>query len=124
MDSSKDKGDLGEQAAVEYLIKNGYSILQRNFRTRYGEIDIIGRDEDYIAFIEVKTRKNNEFGLPCEAVTKNKQNKIIRMAMMYISQKRLYGLNFRFDVIETIISNDKIRYLRLIKNAFDADSII
>ncbi|HBM81651.1 MAG TPA: YraN family protein, partial [Clostridiaceae bacterium] len=52
MDSSKDKGDLGEQAAVEYLIKNGYSILQRNFRTRYGEIDIIGRDEDYIAFIE------------------------------------------------------------------------
>ncbi|HBM81650.1 MAG TPA: YraN family protein, partial [Clostridiaceae bacterium] len=76
------------------------------------------------AFIEVKTRKNNEFGLPCEAVTKNKQNKIIRMAMMYISQKRLYGLNFRFDVIETIISNDKIRYLRLIKNAFDADSII
>ncbi|MDI6618475.1 MAG: YraN family protein [Clostridiales bacterium] len=124
MDSSKDKGDLGEQAAVEYLIKNGYSILQRNFRTRYGEIDIIGRDEDYIAFIEVKTRKNNEFGLPCEAVTKNKQNKIIRMAMMYISQKRLYGLNFRFDVVETIISNDEIRYLRLIKNAFDADSII
>ena len=124
MFSSKEKGDLGEEAALKYLIQNGYEILDRNFRTRYGEIDIIGKDKDYIAFIEVKSRKDFLHGLPCEAVNANKQHRIVRMALLYIAKNNLHNSNFRFDVVETVINDSDIKYIRLIKDAFQVDSSI
>jgi putative endonuclease len=124
MISGKEKGDLGELAALNYLIQNGYTIIDKKFRSRFGEIDIIGKDNGYIAFIEVKTRKNFKLGLPCESVNYNKQHRIARMAMLYIVKKKLIDYNFRFDVVEVVLDNSEVKYLRLIKNAFDVDCII
>ncbi|WP_054875560.1 YraN family protein [Oxobacter pfennigii] len=121
MISKREKGNLGETAALNYLIQNGYVILEKNFSTKYGEIDIIARDNDYIAFIEVKTRRDEKWGLPSEAVTLNKQCRIARMAMLYIAKKRLNDENFRFDVVEVILSDNEVKYLRLIKDAFQID---
>ena len=124
MFSGKEKGDIGEAAALNYLMQSGYIILDKNFRSRYGEIDIIGKDNDYIAFIEVKTRKNFKMGLPCEAVTYYKQHRIGRMALLYIAKNKLIDYNFRFDVVEVVLDNSEVKYLRLIKDAFEVNSII
>lgn len=121
MYNSREKGKFGEDAALDYLIKNGYTVLDRNYRTRYGEIDIIARDESYISFIEVKSRKDFTMGLPCEAVNSLKQRKIVRMALLYIAQNNLPNENFRFDVVELVVSFDEIKYIRLIKDAFQVN---
>lgn len=124
MISKKEKGNLGESAAVNYLLQSGYMILDKNFRTKYGEIDIIARDKDYIAFVEVKSRKDFKLGLPCEAVNHIKRYRIARMALLYIAKMKLINDNFRFDVVEVIIDNSEVKYLRLIKDAFSVDFAI
>lgn len=121
MFSSKEKGYLGEEAALNYITQMGYTVLKRNFRTKYGEIDIIGRDKDYITFIEVKSRKDFIHGLPCEAVNKGKQHRIARIALLYIVENQLSGHNFRFDVVEVIMNDSNVNYIRLIKDAFQVD---
>lgn len=120
MISSREKGNFGEDAAVNYLIGNGYTILDRNYRSRYGEIDIIAEDGGYIAFVEVKARKNFEMGLPCEAVNYHKQRQVIRMALMYIASKKISDCPMRFDVVEIVGDGCEVRYIRLIKDAFQA----
>jgi len=116
---NKHIGDLGEKIAEKHLIEKGYIILDRNFRYKTGEIDLIGKDKDYISFIEVKTRTSSYFGFPCEAVTYSKQQKIYRTAEIYIMQKKLFKLNFRFDVVEVILLDEKNNYkVDLIKDAF------
>jgi putative endonuclease len=122
--SSKDKGNFGENEALKFLIQNGYTILERNFRTKYGEIDIIGRDGGYITFIEVKARKDFGYGLPCQAVDIRKQYKIARMALLYIAIKNLRNEDFRFDVVELIYNNECVKYIRIIKDAFQIDSAL
>lgn len=117
--SNIDKGKLGESIAEKYLRKNGYIILEKNFRSKCGEIDIIGKDKDYIVFIEVKTRSSSKFGTPREAVTFTKQNKIYKTAQLYIMEKRLLNFNCRFDVIEVILNTVTNEHsIKLIKNAF------
>ncbi|MBC8060459.1 MAG: YraN family protein [Clostridiaceae bacterium] len=112
-------GDLGEKIAERYLIENGYKIIDKNFRYKTGEIDLIGKDYEYITFIEVKTRTSSYFGFPREAVTLLKQQKIYRTAEIYILQKKLFKFNFRFDVVEVFLSEMKKDYsVTLIKNAF------
>lgn len=89
-----------EQMAVDYLEQKGHCILERNYRNRYGEIDIISRDRDTIVFHEVKYRKSNAFGTPFESVNFAKQCKISRVALYYCTQKNLWDdCAFRFDVI-------------------------
>jgi len=124
MFSNRDKGSLGEMAAVNYLTQNGYMILHKNYSTKYGEIDIIAKDGDCIAFVEVKTRKDNNMGSPSEAVTRGKQHRIAQMALLYRAQKKLHNYNMRFDVVEVIINKDEVKYLRLIKDAFQIDYFI
>jgi len=92
-------GAWGEAVAQEYLRHKGYRILAANFRTRFGEIDIIARDAQYIVFVEVKTRRSCAFGLPREAVTWRKQQKILLAAQEWLQQNPL-PLQPRFDVIE------------------------
>ncbi|WHH59432.1 YraN family protein [Petroclostridium sp. X23] len=120
----KQIGALGEQEAANYLIKNHYTIIDKNFRCRLGEIDIIAREGEYIVFIEVKTRKDCRFGIPAEAVDYYKRNKIIQIAQYYLMQKRMHGRNIRFDVVEVIgcVTGHKpdIKSVRVIKNAFQA----
>lgn len=109
-------GNSKETEAIHYLIKHGFTILERNFYTRAGEIDIIAKDGDYLVFIEVKFRWNQEYGFPAEAVTIRKQRKIVRCARFYLISHKLWEKTpCRFDVV--VFLGDKIE---LIKNAYDA----
>lgn len=102
MNHTKQTGDRGEELTVEYLRHNGYIIKERNFYAKCGEIDIIAQKDEVIAFVEVKTRRKDPFERPCDAVTKSKQQKIIKTAACYIASTKT-ALQPRFDVAEVII---------------------
>lgn len=114
-------GKKGEDIAVYYLKNRGYRILGRNYHSRYGEIDIIAKKENYIVFVEVKTRRAGTPFIATEAVDTIKKNKIIKTAMMYLSQFG-EGMQSRFDVI-AILFNKKFGRcdytLDHIENAFE-----
>jgi len=94
-------GKIGEDIAADYLLKNGLIILDRNFRSgRFGEIDIIAAENEYICFIEVKTRTSILFGTPIEAVGYEKRKKIKALAWIYLKYKNLGEKNMRFDIVE------------------------
>lgn len=118
-----DIGALGENEAVRILKKHGYKIIERNFSTRFGEIDIIAKDKDYICFVEVRLRKRDNFGSPLETVDKNKQRRIIRAAKIYVSAHRLFDEPMRFDVvgINADVKGNKLFNVNaeVIKNAFE-----
>lgn len=104
-----------EQEAANYLHKNGYEILERNFRCKIGEIDLIAKAEGYLCFIEVKYRSGTSKGYPAEAITPNKIRKITRTAEFYMLLHKLpQNTPCRFDAV--VILDDE---LSLIKNAFD-----
>ena len=110
-------GKTGENAATKFLKKSGYKILERNFRKTYGEIDIIAKCGENIAFVEVKTRKSDAYGTPAEFVTREKQQKIIKCAYTYIQENDL-DAEFTFDIIEVYMDGRKIKEINHIKNAF------
>ena len=103
----KQIGDYGEDLACEYLIKNNYKIIERNFRCKQGEIDIIAKDikKNELVFIEVKTRLNFHFGSPAQSVNNIKQMHIINASKYYIYKKSLNSCFIRFDVIEVFVKN-------------------
>ena len=118
MDDSKKKiGELGEEEARKFLEKNNYKILDRNFRTRFGEIDIVALDKetDEIVFVEVKTRASADFGLPEEFVNYKKQQKIKRAAFTYLAENKTYK-NWRIDVVSVILDESGVKDIRIIKN--------
>lgn len=119
-DSKKAIGNYGEDIAADFLKESGYIILDRNFRSRTGEIDIIAKDKDFICFVEVKTRYGVGFGTPGEAVNLTKQHHIYKTAEYYIMKKKLFKFNFRFDVVEVILKDQVHDFfsVRLIKDAF------
>ncbi len=89
-----------EQQAEAYLIQQGLSLLDKNYHCRYGEIDLIMMDSDYLCFIEVKFRKNDSFGGTAYSITASKQRKIIQTALHYIARNRRIQENpFRFDAV-------------------------
>lgn len=97
---NKDIGNYGEELALTYLEDKGYKIISRNFRNKYGEIDLICKFKDLLIFIEVKSRFSSLYGSPQEAVTYFKQKQILKLCKLYIMKNKLYNLNCRFDVIE------------------------
>ena len=99
-------GKTGEEIGTQYLINNGYKLIIRNFRCRQGEIDIIAKDKDEIVFIEVKTRRNTNYGYPIDAVDKRKQKHILNASKYYVYKNKLEKRKIRFDVIE-IYKKDK-----------------
>ncbi len=118
--NNKETGKLGENIARDYLIEKGYSIIELNYSTRYGEIDIIAKNGKLIVFIEVKTRRGINFGYPREAVDNYKQLKIKNMAEFYILRKKLKDTPMRFDVIEVFLDeNNKTKSISQLKNAFE-----
>lgn len=118
--NNKEIGKIGEGIARSYLLGKGYLILETNYSTRYGEIDIIARDSQTVAFIEVKTRKKVNFGYPREAVNWHKQLKIKSMAEYYILSKKLKDIPMRFDVIEVLLDEDNnAKSVSIFKNAFE-----
>ena len=117
MSNNRMLGAYSEKVAINELIKKGYTILEHNYYGLYGEIDIIAYKDEYIIFIEVKSRRNISKGMPYESVTLKKQKKIILTAMEYVHQKQIIDCNFRFDVIEILYYNNKT-FFKHIKNAF------
>lgn len=96
---NKITGQCGEDAAVKYLKKNKYKIIERNHRNKCGEIDIIAIKDDDLVFIEVKTRRSSEFGTPAEAVTYYKKKNFVNTARWYLMENPSEN-NIRFDIIE------------------------
>ena len=111
-------GKKGESLAADYLKKNGYEILEKNFRCPLGEIDMIARDNEGLVFLEVKTRRSDDLGYPEEAVDRKKQTKISRLAAYYLQTKNLTNTQARFDVVAITMSGGSTE-VKLIKNAFD-----
>ncbi|WP_294750376.1 YraN family protein [uncultured Ruminococcus sp.] len=111
-------GRLGEEAVCKYLADRGYSIVERNYRIKGGEIDIIADNGDYIAFVEVKSRKPDSMVSGFEAVNKRKRSLIIKTAADYCC-KHPSMLQPRFDVAQVIISGEKVLSIDYITNAYD-----
>lgn len=111
-------GKKGEELALKYLKRHKYKIIEQNYKSRFGEIDIIAKDEDVLAFIEVKTRKSTEFGSPQESVDIRKQRQLAKAALEYISKRKIRNTNCRFDVVGIICLPDQEPKIELIKNAF------
>ena len=121
MSGTKRIGNSGEDLAARYLESQGYEIIARNYHSRYGEIDIIAKNAEYIAYVEVKTRSISAYGLPREAVTLKKQQKIIKTAYVFEAQHP-YDLQPRFDIIEIYLKNKSEfapQKLTHIKGAFE-----
>jgi len=111
-------GKDSESVAVRHLKKNGYKILQQNYRNKLGEIDIIAKDKQTLVFVEVKARKSAHFGSPKWAVTPKKQRKISKVALYYLKATRQSNVKARFDVVAISSLQNKPR-IEIIKNAFD-----
>jgi putative endonuclease len=112
-------GREGEQAAARFLENNGYTILERNYRRKFGEIDIIARHNDYLVFIEVKTRAGHSHGDPLEAVTFRKQKQISRVAQYYLQERQLHDIPARFDVVAVRVSKNRLPEIEIVTDAFD-----
>jgi putative endonuclease len=114
-------GKAGEEVAVQYLCQHGYRIVERNYRCRFGEIDLIARDGATLAFIEVKTRRSHQYGPPAEAVTREKQRHLINASLVYLMQQKKVDELCRFDVVTVEMDAQQPR-VELIKNAFQSSS--
>lgn len=109
-------GIRGENIAASYLQKKGLRIVERNYRCRLGEIDIIARDGGCLVFVEVRTKSTRAFGLPQESITATKVRKLRRLAQYYLVQRSMGELNVRFDVVAVnCVGNMQITH---IENAF------
>jgi putative endonuclease len=111
-------GKEGERIATAYLKKNGYRIIEINFRCPIGEIDIVAKDKDDLVFVEVKTRKSIALGYPEEAVGIRKQKKMSQLALWYMQKRKIADISARFDVVSIILIPEN-NEVKLIKNAFD-----
>lgn len=119
MNIKQQSGQQGERVAVDYLLSQGYKILERNYHSRFGEIDIIAEDKNILAFIEVKYYQENSLRNLYEAVDQDKQKKIIKTAEKYLFEKKIVDKFTRFDVVLIEFSrNDQINKIDLIQDAF------
>ena len=119
MNADQKTGPQGEDIAVSFLEEQGYIVLVRNYRRRFGEIDIVAEDAGVLVFIEVKTRKNNRYGSPFEAVDTRKQKKLSMMAQDYITRNKMEDRTARFDVVAVLLKKDSCPEVELVRDAFD-----
>jgi len=111
-------GKEGEKIASAYLKKNGYEIIEINFRCPIGEIDIVAKEKNDLVFVEVKTRKSIALGYPEQAVGMRKQKKMSQLALWYMQKRKVAETNVRFDVVAITLIPEN-HEVRLIQNAFD-----
>ncbi|MGH7771194.1 MAG: YraN family protein [Candidatus Binatia bacterium] len=111
-------GKEGELIAERYLKRKGYKLVERNYRCPVGEMDLIALDRRVIVFVEVKTRSDDRFGPPLESVHRRKQEKMIKTALFFLSQRRLHHREARFDVIGISFAAQE-PMVEHIENAFD-----
>ncbi|WP_166825213.1 YraN family protein [Thalassoroseus pseudoceratinae] len=114
-------GDRGERRAARFLRKQGLKIVARQYRNRFGEIDIIARDADRLVFVEVKTWRAAEGGSPSDAVDLDKQRRLSRSAAAYLKRRGLYGRQpVRFDVVGIVWPDDAEPTITWYRNAFES----
>lgn len=118
MNIKRVKGDIGEAYTAKWLKKHRFKVTDTNYSCRFGEIDIIARNKEYICFVEVKTRSANAIDRPASAVDTAKQRRIIMTAQYYLALSPT-SLQPRFDVAEVIIQDDKVKDFNYIENAFE-----
>ncbi|PKM61460.1 MAG: YraN family protein [Firmicutes bacterium HGW-Firmicutes-4] len=112
------KGNAGEALAVAFLKNADHQIRDRNYKKPSGEIDLITQDGDTLVFIEVKYRKNLDYGYPREAVNRAKQKRIAKTALWYLKEQQLDDVNIRFDVVEIYYSQDGEQVINHFESAF------
>ncbi len=118
-------GEKGEKLAVDFLRKKGYRIVATNFRSPLGEVDLVAQEGDTTIFVEVKTRKSVECGMPQESITRAKQSQILKTALMYLKKNGLGNGNYRFDVVSILFKEDDNKPdIELFESAFTADGIV
>ena len=116
----RETGVLGERIACEFLGRNGYKILETNYRCPDGEIDIIAQQKDTLVFIEVRTKKDRRFGTPEESVTLEKQERLRKLAEQYGQTHENLPEAWRIDVVAIQVeSNGKLTRIEIIENAVD-----
>lgn len=111
-------GAMAERKAANFLNKKGYDLLDVNYTCRFGEVDLIVKNDRYIVFVEVKMRNDNSIAQPKEFVDYKKQQRIIATAKLYLSTNST-ELQPRFDVVEVFSKNDRIKSIKHLENAFD-----
>lgn len=129
--NSANVGEIGEELAARFLLKNGYRIVLANFKVPIGrnsrgvsvsgEIDLIAFDENVLCFVEVKTRSSDEFASPLAAVDLRKQRQIIRAAKVYRKTFRITNINFRYDVVSIVLRENARPDIQLFKNYWTED---
>lgn len=118
--TNKATGDYGEELACKFLKENGYKILERNYRIRGGEIDIVAKDKDYLVFVEVKTRYSHDFGTPEESITPWKIKALLKTALFYIQKINWGDKGYRLDLVTVDFTDNPERpKVELIKNITD-----
>ena len=114
-------GDRGEDLAIKHLQKRGYKVIEKNYRCRWGEIDLIARDRETLVFVEIKARTSSGFGLPQEAVDGFKQRKLAQVAKAYVAERNVKeAISSRFDVVAVQLTPSGPK-IELIKDAFHLD---
>jgi len=113
MATKREIGVEGEDMAVKALKKKGYKIIEKNYRSKFGEIDIVAEDKGYLVFVEVKRRSSGSFGGPFAAIDGKKKEHIIRSAQYYLKSHKCFNRRARFDVVG--IDGEK---LKIIQHAF------
>jgi putative endonuclease len=120
----RNTGRSGERIAERYLISKGFRILKRNYRTPFGEIDIVAKHGEYIVFLEVKTRTSAKAGSPLSAITRTKQQHMIRNSQYYLLRCNLADKPCRIDVVSVELDRDRnLQILKHVKNAFGIEAI-
>jgi putative endonuclease len=114
-------GRRGEEIAARHLVRNGYRILERRFRTRFGEIDLVAEEGGDLVIVEVKTRRGTASGLPEEAVDARKRRRLARLAQAYMQRRGFGERNFRFDVVSVRLDHPHHEQVRLLRSAFSFD---
>jgi putative endonuclease len=111
-------GRTGERLAAERLVEAGYRILERNVRSRYGEIDLVAEEGGDLVFVEVKTRRGTSHGLPEEGVTPRKQRKLVQLAFQYLATHDYPDRSWRIDVVAVQMSSSgRLEEIRIHQHA-------
>ena len=119
LSQTKLTGKKGEELALNFLLKKGFKILELNFKSRYGEVDIIAQRDEILFFVEVKTRRNDNFGKPFEAVNIAKQKKIVGCALYYTKLRNATDKDLRFGVVSILLLSEENFEIEWIEDDFN-----
>lgn len=116
--TTRERGQEGEELAIAYLESKGYTILERNYFFERAEVDIVAYDETAIVFVEVKLRKNTDFGEPAEFITEKQKQRIYKAAEAWLYERKMDGSPARFDVVGIVQQGNEAPDIRHFENAF------